>query len=295
MANPSNVDASVEGVTTRAGTAAAGGWSLHRGLVVLGFLAALAAFLAVTRADPAVMASPQFVPFTAIFVVAAILTAVVAVRETPGRLLAAAVAVSVPGILVLGLFGGVASLASPLGEGPFVLYHLLLLSLLLALPAGVQGFRALRQGASLPRFRRGLATRHGLAAAIVAAVTLTAAGVGAIAAGEAADLTDGSTAYDFAPDATVEVAAEGFEFPAQPLRFRAGEITEVVVENRDAAFHTFTYAVDGQRYNHDVPAGATVTFLVRFDAPGTVQYWCEPHSDGPDGQRTGMVGTIEVT
>lgn len=103
----------------------------------------------------------------------------------------------------------------------------------------------------------------------------------------------GAGGYDFAPDATARVAAKDFAFPPE-VPVGAGVVTEVVVENQDPAFHTFTYSIGGATYSHDVPGGATVKFLVKLDEPSEVQYWCEPHSGGAPGAKTGMVGTLVV-
>lgn len=94
----------------------------------------------------------------------------------------------------------------------------------------------------------------------------------------------GGGGYDFTPTESVSIVTEEFEFVPKDFSIKAGVITEIMVENRDAAFHTFTYELDGKTYNHDLVGGKTATFLVRVDGPQTIKFWCEPHKPDMAGE-----------
>jgi len=66
-------------------------------------------------------------------------------------------------------------------------------------------------------------------------------------------------------------------------------VVAIVVTNKDPAFHTFTYQLTGQTYNHELLPGTTTKFLVFFDTAVSIPYWCIPH------QAMGMTGTITVS
>lgn len=189
-------------------------------------------------------------------------------------------------LMVLFGFGAVGALAKPAAGAEYTSLLFLVLALVLALPAAVAGARRERLGRppAQPGWRFG--------ATLLASTFLFGAMVaGALAS---ASLTDGGAGgYDFAPEASATVVAKGFAFPKE-AQVGAGVVTEVVVENQDAAFHTFTYAVGGTTYSHDVPGNGQVRFLVKLDEPGRVPYWCEPHSSGAPGAKEGMVGTLVV-
>lgn len=156
------------------------------------------------------------------------------------------------------------------------------------MPQAWAGARRVRLGLAPPepgwRFGLTLLTATFLSGAMVAGALAT----------QSTTSGGGAGGYDFVPEDTARVVAQGFAFPAAPVRIAAGTVTEVVVENQDPAFHTFTYTVGGTTYHHDVPGNGQARFLVRLDAPGTVQYWCAPHSGGAPGAKEGMVGTLVV-
>ncbi|HEV8360983.1 MAG TPA: hypothetical protein VGR28_11065 [Candidatus Thermoplasmatota archaeon] len=270
--------------TATAPAAPARGWSLPRALLVAGFLGVLTAAM---LHDPGALASPEAIPF----VPSIVATALLVQRETPRRLLAAALALMVMPLLVLFAFGALPELANPAAGTTYLGLMLLLFALVVAAPVGIQGWRRGRRGAALPRARAGARAGAGLFAVLAAAALLGAGTAGVLASAKVA--TSSAGGYDFAPDATVHAVAKGFSYAGE-VRLAAGVVTELVVENQDSAFHTFTYSVGGATYSHDLPGGATGKFLVKIDQPGTVQYWCQPHSGGAAGARTGMVGSLVV-
>lgn len=264
------------------------GWSLHRALVVGAFVTLLFSINVYNGGDVTKLLRPDLVLLIPGLVAAALLVQ----RETPGRLLGGALAMAIPPIMVLFVFGAVAGVANPLEGTSYLSVMLLLVALLLAVPAGVQGFRALRAGDQLPRAAAWHGARLGRfafgASALLLGLGLAGVLAGAQVGGEA------GAGYDFAPDASVAVAMRDFAFAPEQVRIAAGQVTEVVVTNEDSSFHTFTYQAGGSTYNHDVPGGATVRFLVKPSQAGSFQYWCEPHSGGAPGSKTGMVGALVV-
>lgn len=92
-------------------------------------------------------------------------------------------------------------------------------------------------------------------------------------------------AYDVEPDARVAIVMDGMQFQARSVVIPAGALVELALENRDATLHTFTYALDGATRDHVVEAGETVRVLTRVEEPGSVHFWCRPHSAGASETR----------
>lgn len=193
-------------------------------------------------------------------------------------------------LLVLFVFGTAEGLVVRTSEpGGFALGLLPLMSLLMALPAGIMGFVQGRKRRPQIRLRGGWGTRQGIFTLLVSGLS-----VGTFAATAMSPAIPSAAGFDFGAGETVTVTQEGFEFLPATLTVAKSNITQITVENKDGAYHTFTYVRDGQTYNHPTPAGTTTSFLVKFDAAGAYQFWCEPHSSGTPGSKTGMVGTLTV-
>ena len=92
--------------------------------------------------------------------------------------------------------------------------------------------------------------------------------------------SDDSSAEAPAP-ADAIIAMEGFAF-TDDITVAAG--TEITIENRDDAAHTFT-EVDGAFDTGSVSGGESTTVVI--DEPGTYAYFCAIHPS--------MTGTITVT
>jgi plastocyanin len=254
----------------------------ERGLVLAGFAAeVLAVFF---HGGLGGFLQPQTGPM---LIPALLGAALVAWRTRAWTFAAAGALLAFLPLVVLFGFGAVMALGQPATGNEYASLMFLLVGLVLALPASIAGAR--RERRHLPAQEPGW--RFGLA--LLATFFL----FGAIMAGALASqgLTAGGAAggYDFTPAATAHVVAKDFAFTPR-VELQAGTVTELVVENQDPAFHTFTYAVGGQTYSHNVPGGATARFLVKLDEPGTIQYWCEPHSGGAAGSKTGMTGELVV-
>jgi plastocyanin len=75
-----------------------------------------------------------------------------------------------------------------------------------------------------------------------------------------------------------------------------GDVIRFRVENQDSTLHTFTaphFSVDRTLAS----AGAVIFVNITTTAAdaGRWQFWCEPHSSGPDDEHhTGMIGYIQV-
>jgi plastocyanin len=261
---------------------ASAAWPLPRVLVVLALLTEVAAVLVFRNGDVTQFASPEAIPFYP----GLIATLLVLHRATPRRYLAAGITLAILPLLVLVAFGGLLELANPLAGASFQSVVLLVMALLLGTPAGVQGYRAGKAGKTLPAARAALGTRHGVFAVLAGAFLLGAVLVGAMASGAAVKSGSGG-GYDVTPAASRAVTAQDFAFSPAQVSIPAGQLTEIAATNKDGALHTFTYTVGGQTFSHDLTPGATTKFLVKLDAAGTVNYWCEPH-------KPGMSGTLAV-
>lgn len=212
--------------------------------------------------------------------------------------LTAGVLMSVLPLMVLFVFGALPGLSDPTAGRSFASLMALLLTLVLALGGGVGGFVAKRRGEHRPvgdalRSRVGVAT-------VVLTVFLVASALTGVASGiRVKEMISDAGGYDFAVDTTVPVTMADFAFAPASITVPSGQIVEIKVTNEDTAFHTFTYAVGGKTYNHDVPGGSESGFLVKFAEPGTVLFWCVPHSAGADSKvgdgSEDMAGTIVVT
>ncbi|MFO1533843.1 MAG: PQQ-binding-like beta-propeller repeat protein [Thermoplasmatota archaeon] len=99
----------------------------------------------------------------------------------------------------------------------------------------------------------------------------------------------GTVATRPAGDSAATVLMQGFAFVPVELHVAAG--TTVTWVNKDPEMHTVT-AVDGS-FDLTVAPGAQVQH--RFDAAGTYEYYCRPHSsEAPDGTRQGMKASVVV-
>lgn len=273
-------------------TAPKSGWSLHRALVVASVVPLVTALLLEFgfSLDILMMGAPA---------IPGIVFALLLVGLDRGWVyLTAGILMSVLPIMVLFLFGAVAGLVDPTAGRSFAALMALILTLVLALAGGIGGFLAKRRGQHRP-VGDALRSRLGIAA-VVFTVFLVASGLTGVASGiRVKDIVSGAGGYDFAVDTTVPVTMTDFAFVPTSITVPSGEIVEIKVTNEDTAFHTFTYAVGGKTYNHDFPGGSESGFLVNFAEPGTILFWCAPHSAGADSKvgegSEDMAGTIVVT
>lgn len=266
-------------------------WDVPRILVIAGYATVwLAAgfffnfnYLEVLTGDP---------PITILLGLGLVFNVWLAVRPRAWLYPTAALAGMVVPLIVLFVFGAMENLGAPLKGGEFVGSWLLVLALLLALPAGVVGFLAARRGASVP-FREGWKGAHPMVAIAFVALVFGMTTAGGLATDGAKASMGGGYDFDVAEvgGASQTVAVFDYEFEEGTV-IKAGQLTELIIENRDPAFHTFTYEKDGKEYNHDLVSEATVRILVYFPGPGTIEIRCIPHSDGYDD---GMVGTMNVS
>lgn len=178
------------------------------------------------------------------------------------------------------------SVADPLRGPEFVASAMMVLSAALGVPAGIAGFRGAKRGAAKVSARDGLRTRWGIAAVLVTGL-LFGAMLGSTGAWMVA-ISSAGTSSDIAPEATVTLAAENYLFAPTNITVPAGKVTEIVVVNKDTAYHTFTYTLNGTTYSHAVLGSSTTKFLVFFAAPASVRFWCIPH------ESMGMTGTMNI-
>jgi plastocyanin len=261
------------------------GWTLSGLVIVLAYVILVVGFLMMFSFDV-----PDFLTESWPFLVPGLLfVAILGGLSRPWTHLVAGILVALPAAFVLFGFMVLGGLADPTRGIESQVAALMAWALLWALPAAFVGFTVGNRGKD-QGLRGSLRRRHGTYVVAVACL-FGAFFVAAVLATVAADSAD--DAYDFEPDDRITIVIEDFEFVPENFTLSAGNITEIVVENRDGAYHTFTYELDGVEYDHAIPGGQTVSFLVRFTEPDSIPYWCVPHSSGEDHDE-GMVGTIEV-
>jgi len=260
---------------------ARGPWTFNRLLLTMAFFDLVLALLVSGGFSPA-----AFLVYGAFLIPGLVFIALLTWRPNPWIYLATGIAVSYLFILFLPfIIGGLANPASPYEFSGDVLG---LVAVFWALPAGVLGFLQGRRGTAQLDARSGWRTRQGLYALGVASVAVGAILASAIAYNHAAGTQTGG-GFDFQPSVTVNVTAQNFAFNPATFAVSVQTITAIAVTNRDGVLHTFTYELNGQTYSHDLLPGTTTKFLVFFDVPGSVPFWCIPH------RSMGMTGTITVS
>ena len=163
------------------------------------------------------------------------------------------------------------------------------LSLVLALPAGLLGFRRGRAGLREPNFAEGIRSLQGFA--VIAIVSLS---VGAIAAGSLAYQNVTARApsvgpvYDIPVAANVSMLASNSRFSPTAINVTASVVTKITILNEDDSPHTFTYTNNGTRYSHDLMGSRTTQFFVLFSRPGIVPFSSVLAADA------GMNGTMTI-
>lgn len=254
-------------------------WTINRFLIVVGWLSLLMA--ALVGNGIAIFVNP----FAAIILLPGLIfTALLAWKPRPWVHLVAAILISIPSLFVLA--GEIDGLAEPVRGSDFITPVFILLALLLSLPAGIAGFRAGRKGVPQPDLKSGWRSRQGTYASVAILVALGAIVTSWVASTSAGELVSGG--YDFTPSASVSLITKDDEFAPKDFAIKANTITEIVVENKDTAYHNFIYKLDGKTYSHDLLGGKTARFLVLVDKPQTIDYICKPH------ERDGMVGKLTV-
>lgn len=260
-------------------------WSFDR-VSILGALGAeILAVAFVTGMEPAALTAH---PALYLLLPAAALAGLLVARPTRTLTLVAGLAVAA---VPLQAFFVVTSTAGEVALDPrappeFVGMLLMAGAFVLAFPAALHGFSSREAGVGLIaglRTDRGAVLLLGFALLVGASVTSLVTWDRA-----AAEATRG--VYDVPPEATVLLRTDGLSFSPAVVQVQAGVITEIVIENRDLVFHTLSYA-DDEEVRIDLLPGTTTRFLVLFEAPGAIPFWCEPHS--PD-HASGMVGVFDV-
>jgi plastocyanin len=209
-------------------------------------------------------------------------------KDRPGFYLLAGVANSLLALTAIP-FGLLGALGNPLLGAVYIAVVLSVLSLLLALPAGVFGFLRGRSGIREKPLRQGIFTLQGLGA-----VALVSVSIGAIAAGYlayqnfTAPPATPPTGYDFTRFTNVSMSASNSRFSPSAFNVTVFTLTRITVLNEDDTLHTFTYVNNGTSFSHDLTPGSATRFFVLFTGPGTVPFWSIPD------QGSGMVGNITV-
>jgi len=258
-------------------------WSLERVLVLGGFVSMVLADIILGRGDPSLVGVLLFLLLPGFIGTGLLLWRPRPVFYVLAGLANSALAI---GAIPFGLFG---YLANPLLGLIYVASVLIILSILLALPAGVLGYLRGQAGrADLP-LAEGIRTPHGLAAVAVVALSLGAI-VGGTLAYQNANLPppSGNAAYDISRFANVSMLAFSSRFSPRDFNVTAFVVTRISILNEDDGVHTFTYVNNGTRYTHDLPGLSVTRFYVFFYAPATVPF----SSTLP--QDVGMNGTMRI-
>jgi len=259
---------------------APGPWTFNRLLLTIAFFDLVLALLVSGGFSPA-----AFLLYGAFLIPGLVFIALLTWRPNPWFYLATGISVSYLFIVFLPfIIGGLANPASPYEFSGDVLG---LVAVFWALPAGVLGFLQGRRGTAQLDARSGWRTRQGLYAVGVAFVAIGAILTSAIAYNHAVGTQTGG-GFDFQVGATVNVTAQNFAFDPSMFTVSNHTFTAIVVTNRDAVLHTFTFDFNGQTYTHDLLPGTTTKFLVFFAVSGSIPFWCIPH------RSMGMTGMMTV-
>ncbi len=259
------------------------GWTLDRILVIAGFVAMVLAVVILATADPSLV-----VGLFVLIIPGIIFTGLLVWRPRPWTYLIAGVADCLLGIIALpiGLLG---ALGNPLVGPVYSSVVLAMLSILLALPAGIIGYLRGRTILRQRTLAEGIYGLQGFAAIALVAVSIGAMATGALAYQNLlAPVPMTGPYYDIVASANVSVLAGSSRFSPSIFNVTAYSTTRITVLNEDDVPHTFTYVNNGTTYSHDLQAGSTTRFFVLFLAPGTVPFWSIPDRSG------GMVGNITV-
>jgi len=272
------------------GTAAVNGasrwaeWTLNRVLVVAGLVSMVLALAVLGSSDPSLV-GPSLILLLPGFVS----TGLLIWRPRPGFFALAGVANSLLAIITIP-FGLILALGDPLTGPIYNAVVLAMLSLLLALPAGILGYMGGQAGRREPPFAEGIRSFQGLTVVAVVAVC-----IGAIAAGSLAYQNlnapppGGGPVYDIPQTASISVLASNSRFSPTTFNITIGRVTKITVLNEDDGLHTFTYSNNGTPYSHDLlPSGGVTRFYVLFSSVGDVPFASTPSSD------VGMNGTMRI-
>ncbi len=254
-------------------------WTFNRLLLTIALFELILSLLVAGGFSPAifVFVGPFLLP-------GIVFTALLIWRPNQWFYLAAGISISYLFFLFLPfILGGLSNPASPY---EFAGYTIGLVSLFWALPIGVIGFLRARKGVPMADVRSGWRTPQGIYALAVAFIAVGAIITSALAYEHASATAGGGV--DFQPSATMTVTTETFLFKPSTVTVPVRTVTAIVVTNKDAAIHTFTYEVNDQTYSHELLPGTTTKFVVFFDATGSIPFWCIPH------RPMGMTGTLTV-
>lgn len=238
-------------------------WETPRLLVLLAAAANLIAGILVY--------TPPFDPVVLVFIGPGVLLAA-ALARWPARWLeiAAGAFLALPALLVLFLFGEIAWLADPFrgSFGDYLSIVLLATTLLLVIPA---------LAARIPPI--GARASPGALRAYALGVALIALGASSSTAAILVGAPAPDGAWDVEPQARVRLELADEKFVPDVVEVQAGVLTEIEIVNLDDTWHTLSYARGGEIRHHRVLPEQTTSILVRFDAPGDIALWCEPHAD----------------
>lgn len=271
------------------GHASASSWNLHRVFVMVALVANVLAILAHFRFD--FMTLVAGLPEVAPALPGVVFGIVLAYFARPWVYLTAGLLNAILPLMVLFVFGALATLGSPGAGSDYQSSLLLAVGLVFSLWGGIAGFVATRKGDAIP-LRQSPATRSGMAAMAAIALVLGASFSG-FAASEQMRAATGA-AFDVVPDETVTVVMKDFMFAPREVTIPAGKLVELVIDNQDSTMHTFTYTANGRDVDVTLVGGVKTSVLVKIDTPQTIPFWCTPHSGGADDDGEGMVGTVIV-
>lgn len=241
-------------------------------LLVAGALVFLVARVAMLGADG---------PVLVILGVALVLTLVatlLAWRLRTGGAVAATVIIAL--LLAANLPGMLIELAVPASVLDFGPNLVVLVGALLAVVAGVAAVIARRgdAAATADRERRiGQVVVAGLVLAVVASGVLTVTSRESVAAADAAGAT--------------RLVMADFTFEPEDLEATAGD--RLLLVNEDSSWHSFT--IDELDLDVVVLPGSEELVTLPTDAgPGSLTFYCRPHSAPADDGRDGMAGTLQL-
>jgi plastocyanin len=159
-------------------------------------------------------------------------------------------------------------LGHPEGGVDFFLAAMFVLAMVTVIVATIPAYREVRRSGPASSAARGVAA--------AAVVVLAALGVWALVAGSGYESA-------IARGDDIKMTQKDFAFVPERLTAEAGEVA-VVIENEDAATHTFT--IDELGVDLFVPAGKSARVTFQADWPETYRFYCKPHAPDMDGSLT---------
>lgn len=166
----------------------------------------------------------------------------------------------------------------------------------LGIVGGVAGLLEARRGEARRPARDVARAPQGVLALAIAALFVGLIVSSAWAESEVRDISERPATMIAGANRTVRMVTDTHHFAPREVRIAVGELVDIHVANGDPVVHTFSYRYQGAMRESVIPAHGETDIWLRFDAPQTLKFWCQPHSEGEgDTNPDAMWGTLVVS